>query len=115
LRRGFLVLELHPVPIGEPLDSAGEVEAFGLTDERDEVAALSAAEAIEELVGRVDREARRSFLVEWTPAAPARPDAPKLCPRRRELDHVGRLDDLLDRRLLDQCHPAPADGGKLIA
>src|SRR6185503_17892652 len=54
LRRRLVVLEGHPVALGEPFDRLREVELHGLANERDQVAALAAAEAVEELLDRVD-------------------------------------------------------------
>ena len=51
-RRRLLVLELDPEAVGEPFDGAGEVEVLRLLDERDQVAAGAAAEAVVELVDR---------------------------------------------------------------
>ena len=52
LRRRLLVLERDAVALGEPLDRADEVEPSVSCTKRDQVAALAAAEAVEELVGR---------------------------------------------------------------
>ena len=68
LRRGLLVLEIDAEPLGKPLDRLGEVEVLGLADERDHVAALATAEAVVQLVGRVDGEARCPLFVEGTAA-----------------------------------------------
>ena len=62
--RSVLVLDCDAEAIGEPFDGLGEVELLGLTHERDRVAACAAAEAVVELVLRVDGEARRPLLVE---------------------------------------------------
>jgi hypothetical protein len=113
LRRGLVVLERHAKTFGEPLDGLREVELLGLTHERDHVAALAAAEAVEELVRRVDREARCLFVVEGTKAGPARPGAPELRLRLDDLDHVGRLDGLAHGCLADPRHYS--DSAKLIA
>ena len=94
LRRGLLVLERDAEPLRQPLDRAGEVEVLGLADERDHVAALAAAEAVVELVGRVDREARRPLLVERAAARVARAGLAQRRAAGDDLDHVGRRDDL---------------------
>ena len=104
LGRGLLVLERDAVAVGQPLDRAHEVEALGLADERDEVSPLPAAVAVEELVGRVDGEARRAVLVERAPAHPARAALSQLRPGAHDLDHVGDRLDLLDRGLGDYRH-----------
>ena len=98
LRRGLLVLERDAEALREPLDGAGEVEALGLAHERDHVAALAAAEAVVELVGRVDREARRPLLVERAAAGVPRARLPQRGPAGDDLDHVGRRHDLAHRR-----------------
>ena len=64
LGRRLLVVELHVEAIGEPLDRADEVDPLDLLHERDRVASLAAAEALEQsTIGR-DAEARRPLLVE---------------------------------------------------
>ena len=104
LRRGLLVLERDAEPLRQPLDRSGEVEILGLADEGDHVAALAAAEAVVELVGRVHREARRSLLVEGTAARVAGAGLPQRRAAGDDLHHVGGRDDLPDRRLLDPGH-----------
>src|SRR5262249_35217066 len=54
LRRRLLVFELDVEAVREPFDRAGELELLRVADERDQVALRAAAEAVEELVGRVD-------------------------------------------------------------
>ena len=99
LRRRLLVLERDPVAVGEPLDGLDEVEPLRLLHERDQVAALAAAEAVVELPDRVDGEARRLLLVERAAAAPLGACAPKLRARADDLDHVGGRLYLVDRGL----------------
>jgi hypothetical protein len=60
---GLFVVELHAETVGQRLDRLGEVEVLLLFDEREQVAALAAAEAVVELLARVDRERRRLFFV----------------------------------------------------
>src|SRR5207249_7243428 len=64
LGRRLLVLERHAVALGQPLDRLCEVELLSLAHEGDQVPALAAAEAVEELVGRIDGEAWRLLVVE---------------------------------------------------
>src|SRR5680860_837239 len=64
LRILFLALQLDPVAVGEQLHCLGEAEPLLLFDELDRVAAHPAAEAVVELLLRVDREGRRALLVE---------------------------------------------------
>ena len=70
-RRCLLDLDRNPEPLCEPLDGADEVEVLRLADERDDVPALPAAEAVVELLDRVDRERRRLLLVERAAAGKA--------------------------------------------
>ena len=103
LGRGLLVLELDAGAVAEPLDRLDEVEPLALLHERDQVAALPAAEAVEELLDRVHGEARRPLLVEGTPARVPAADPSQGRPRRDDLDHVGGRHDLvfvLDQRQL---------------
>src|SRR5262249_42236205 len=90
LRRRLLVLERDAEALGQPLHRLREVELFRLLHELDHVAARPAAEAVVELVRRVDGEARRLLVVERTEAGPPGARAPELGPRRDDLDHVGR-------------------------
>jgi hypothetical protein len=102
--RRLLVLELRPRPVGEPLDGLREIEPLGLAHERDEVAALVAPVAIEELLHGVDPEARSLLGVERAQADPARARLPELRAPLDDIDHVRRGDHVFDGRLLDQCH-----------
>src|SRR5919106_5839744 len=104
VRGRLLVLERDAEAVGQPLDRAREVDALRLLDERDQVAALPAAEAVEELVRGVDREARRPLLVERAAPGPAGARLAELRSRADDLDHVGRRLHLLDGRLLDYRH-----------
>ncbi len=104
LRRCLFVRERNAVALREPLDRAGEVEPLGLLHERDEVALHLAAEAVEELVHRVDGEARRPLLVEGAASRPARPDLSQLGTGADHLDHVRRSLHLVDRGLGDYGH-----------
>jgi hypothetical protein len=102
--RRLFVLELGARPVRQPFDRLREVEPLRLAHEGDEVAALVAAVAVEELLDRVDAEARRLLGMERTEADPAGARLAELRPPLDDVDHVGRGDDVLDRRLLDQCH-----------
>ena len=66
LGRALLVLELDVEPPREHFDRVDEVDAVPLHEERDRVAALAAAEALERAARGRDREARRALLVEGT-------------------------------------------------
>src|SRR5215218_10437933 len=102
--RRLLVLDLGARPVRQPLDRLREVEPLRLADESDEVAALVAAVAVEELLDRVDAEARRLLGMERTEPDPAGARLAELRPSLHDVHHVGPGNDVLDRRLLDQCH-----------
>src|SRR5262249_5372627 len=90
-----LHLDRNSKTLREPLDGAHEVEVLRLPDERDDIAALPAAEAVVELVDRVHRERRRLLLVERTAPRERRArGAPKLREPCDDLDHVCRCDDV---------------------
>ena len=103
-RRGLLVLELHPEPVGQPLDRADEVEALGLAHEGDHVALRAAAEAVVELVDRVDREAGRALVVERAAARVPGAALAQSGALRDDLDDVGRRDRVANRGVLDARH-----------
>ena len=63
-----LATQLDAELVGEPLDGLGEGEPVDLHEEGDDVTALAAAEAVEELAGRVDVERRRLLVVEGAQA-----------------------------------------------
>ena len=88
----LLAPELDAELLGEPLDGLGEGEPVDLHHEGDDVAALPAAEAVEELARRVDVE-RRGLLVVERAQALERPAAGPL--ERDVLRH-----DVVDPRLL---------------
>src|SRR5436309_15725187 len=101
LGRRLLVLHRDPEALGQPLDRIREVEVLGLAHERDDVAALAAAEAVVELVRRVHREARSALLVEGAATGIASTRPAQRSAARDDLDHVRRGDNLANRRLLD--------------
>ena len=79
-----VVLQLDSVAVGELLDGVAEVEALLLLQEREDVAARLAAEAVVELLDRVDRERRRALVVERAqPEPPRAPAGAARCGRRR--------------------------------
>ena len=53
----LLVAQLDADPAGEPLDGLGEGQVVELAEEGDDVAAVAAAEAVEEALGGADVEA----------------------------------------------------------
>ncbi|BDZ43245.1 hypothetical protein GCM10025865_25440 [Paraoerskovia sediminicola] len=104
-RPGVLVAELDPDRAGEVLDGLREPQPVDLLDERDDVAALAAAEAVPapHLGPHVER--RRALVVEGAQALER--------PHPRGLERDVRRDDLLDASALthrvdvvplDECH-----------
>ncbi len=63
-----LATQLDADLLGQALDGLGEGQPVDLHEEGDDVAALPAAEAVEELAGRVDVEGRRLLVVEGAQA-----------------------------------------------
>jgi hypothetical protein len=59
-----LVGELHAHPVGQPLDGLDEPDDLDLLQERDRVAVLGAAEAVEGAVARAHGERGRLLVVE---------------------------------------------------
>jgi hypothetical protein len=91
-----LALELHPVAVGERLQRAREVEPLGLHHEREDIAPRAAAEAVVELLHRVDPERRRPLVVERTePLEPLRARPPQLGAGPDQLLEVDRVADAL--------------------
>ena len=76
-----LALQRHAVALGQRLERLAEVEPLGLHHELEDVAARAAAEAVVELLDRVDPERRRALVVER--AQPLQPRA-----RRRACSSV---------------------------
>ena len=60
----FLVAQLDAHAAGQVLDGLGEAQVVDLADERDDVAALAAPEAVEEPLAGADLERRRLLVVE---------------------------------------------------
>jgi hypothetical protein len=87
-----LGLELDPRPLGERLERGLEVEPLGLHHELEDVAALAAAEAVVELLDRVDAERRRPLVVERAqPRVAPLAGLAQLGARADELDEVDRV------------------------
>ena len=107
----LLALQLDPVAVGEQLDRLGEAEPLLLLDELDRVAADPAAEAVVELLLRVDREGRRALLVERAEADPAGALAAQVGVGGDDLDDVDRLLDPLEALGGDQRHQKRAASG----
>ena len=91
-----LALQLDPVALCQQLERFLEVHALGLLYEREDVARGLAAEAVVDLLGRVDAERRSSLLVERTqPLIPGRARAPKLGARGDQLDEIDGVADAI--------------------
>ena len=100
-----LALELDPAAVGERLQRTREVEPLGLHHEREDVAARAAAEAVVELLDRVDPERRRPLVVERAqPGQPSRARAPQLRAGADQLLEVDRIPDPLARVLRVASH-----------
>ena len=91
-RVALLVAQLDAVLVGQPLDGLGEAEPVDLHQEGDDVAALAAAEAVEEPAAGVDVERRGLLVVERAQALQ------RAAAGGAERDVVG--DDLVDPGLL---------------
>jgi hypothetical protein len=101
-RPTVLVAQFHAELAGQSLDGLGEGQVLGLLDEGDDVAALTASEAVIGAQRWPDVEARRLLVVEGTQALEG-PD-----PGRAQ-GHV-LADDVLDRAaLLDRGHVLGVD------
>jgi hypothetical protein len=113
LRAGVLLLalQLDPVAVGQQLHRLGEAQPLLLLDELDRVAADAAAEAVVELLLRVDRERRRALLVERAEADPAGALAAQVGVGGDDLDDVRGLLDPLQALLGDQRHQNLAASG----
>ena len=84
-------LELHPVAVGQELERALELQPLGELHELEGVAALATADAIEELLRRIDAERRRALAVQRAqPLVTGRPHAAQLHARADKVDHVDR-------------------------
>jgi hypothetical protein len=88
----LLGLELDARPLGERLQRRLEVQPLGLHHELEDVAALAAAEAVVELLDRVDAERRRPLVVERAqPGVAPLAGLAQLRPRVHQLDEVDRV------------------------
>ena len=67
-RPALLVAQLDADAAGQVLDRLGEAQVVDLPHERDDVAALAAAEAVEEPLGRAHLERRGLLVVEGAQA-----------------------------------------------
>jgi hypothetical protein len=96
LRILLLELERDLVAVGEQLDRTLEVHALGLHDECERVAGGLTAEAVVDLLGRVDPERRGALLVKRAQAGEAvGAGTPQLRARGHEVHHVDGVADAL--------------------
>ena len=101
-RRAALVGQLDAGALGEPLDRLDEAQVVDLHQERDDVAALAAAEAVERAVRRPDVERRGLLVVER--AQPLQRAAARAAQRHvlaHQVVDPGPLADLRDVALPD--------------
>ena len=107
-----LALELDPVAVRQRLHRVGEREPLLLLDELDHVAPHPAAEAVVELLRRVDRERGRTLVVKRTEAGEPGAGAAQVGVRGDHLDDVRGLLHPLHRSRREQRHqPRPLNGG----
>ncbi len=106
--RRLLVLEPDAVAVGQRLDRRGEVEVLGLAHERDVVAAPLAAEAVVDLLHRVDRERGRALVVERAASDVPGARAAKRRAGADQVDHVDRDLQGLEALPGDRAHAAEA-------
>ena len=92
LRVLLLGLQLDAETVGQRLERAREVEPLGLHHEREHVAGGLAAEAVVDLLDRVDAERGRALVVERAAAevlvAPARRSSVRSETTREHVDRV---------------------------
>src|SRR5256886_16180600 len=110
LGRSLLILERNVEPLREPLNRSDEVDALGLLDERDRVAAALAAEAVVGAFLGTDGERRRPLVVERAEPGEARARSLQLRPAGNDLDNIGGGLDGLDRGIGDPRHSALEPG-----
>ena len=101
-RRQLLVFDRYAIALGKALNCLGKVAGLEFHHELEDIATDAAAEAVVELLCRLDRETRGLLIVER--AARHRTDAllahlPGA--RRDELDEIGALAHLLHGRAVD--------------
>ena len=100
-----LLFDLDPDFGGERPRGFGKLEPFVLHQEAEDVAALAASEAVEDLPVGVDVEARRLLVVEGAESLPVRPGLLQLDVAGDEGDDVRPVSDFLDGRFRDQIRP----------
>ena len=119
LMRQLLVLNRHAIALGQSFDGLGKFAGFELHHKFEDVATDTTAEAVVQLLCRLDREARRLLVVEWAASHRAWTDLAYLTgSRRHELDEVGALAHSLDCCPIDpsrHASPLEAPGVRLEA
>ena len=111
LRVLVLGLELDSKAVGERLERSREVEPLGLHHEREHVARGLAAEAVVDLLDRVDAERRGPLVVERAASdVLARAGAAQLGVVGDHRDHVDRVADAISRVGGESAHGANATG-----
>jgi hypothetical protein len=114
-RGRLLVLDPDAEALRQPFHGADEVDALRFADEGDHVTAAAAAEAVVELLERVDREARRPLLVERAaPREPLARRAPERSACGDDLDDVRRRDHVAHRVILDPRHGSRLLGAHVV-
>jgi len=101
---GLFVLECDAVLVGEVFDRLGEIEPLLALHEGEQVAALAAAEAVVDLLDRVDRERRRLLFVERAAAHEVGARLLELRVVTDDLDEVGSRPYLVDALAGDARH-----------
>ena len=89
-----LARHLHVVEARELFDGLGKFEALVAHEKADGVAGDAATEALEELLGRTDREGRRLFLVEGTARLIVLPRLLERHVTPHDVDDVGAVKEL---------------------
>ena len=106
IRSAFFELKWNFRPLGQPPYGIHKADVFVVLDEREDVAPLVAAEAVENLPLRVDIKARRFFLVKRTERNPVRPGALQRNIRAHDVNDVAGGANLFEFVLRDQSgHP----------
>src|SRR6185369_6943028 len=105
----------HPVAARQPLDDLGELEVLHLHQEGEDVAAGTTPEAVEDAALLVHRERGRLFGMEGTEPDVIPPDALHPDLRGHDLEDVGAVTQLEQRRFGDAAahrQPPAAEGDR---
>jgi hypothetical protein len=96
--------DFHPDALGEFVDRVEEFEAVVVDQERDRGAVRAAAEAVVELLGRRNGEARRALIVERAARREFLALALERHARGDHLDDVGAREQVVDESVGDAGH-----------